>query len=230
MFPVHNLEVTEFIRMMKQNNIEKSVISYGPAILYDFQEGNRKLSEILQGVPEIWGYIVLNPHYLEESLVEMEKYLSDSKFVGFKFHPEQNQYRLSNKNVYKLFERIAETGLPVLVHTFPEQTRDLVGVAKAFPSVPIIMGHMGGDRWWEGMIMATQTDNIYLEPCSSFPVADKVREGVEAVGPERVLFGSDSNLLNPAFTIGMIEDANLTAEIKEKVFYKNAQLIFKFPE
>ncbi len=229
MFPIRDFEVAGFRRTMQQHRIEKSVISYGPAILYDFREGNRQLAAILQDAPELWGYVVLNPHYLEESLAEIEKYLPDPKFVGFKLHPEQNQYRLNGLNVYKLFERITLTKKPVLVHTFPEQTNDLLGVAKFFPSVPIIMGHMGGNRWWEGIAVAAQTENVYLEPCSSFPEADKVRAAVEAVGPGRVLFGSDSNLLNPGFTIGMIEEANLADGIKEQIFYQNAKLLFNFP-
>ncbi len=228
MFPVHNLTVQDFLRTMEQNGIEKSVISSGPAILYDFREGNEELAEDLQGVAELWGYIVLNPHYLGESLVELKKYCSNPKFVGIKLHPEQNHYRLISKNAYTLFTAIADTGLPVLVHTFPEQTYDLMEVAKAFPSVQIIMGHMGGDNWQEGIEAAAKTNNIYLEPCSSFPDADKVLAAVEAVGPDRVLFGSDSNLLNPAFTVGMVADTDLSIEIKRKIFYENAQRLFNF--
>jgi hypothetical protein len=90
------------------------------------------------------------------------------------------------------------------------------------------MGHMGGDNWQEGIEAAAKTNNIYLEPCSSFPDADKVLAAVEAVGPDRVLFGSDSNLLNPAFTVGMVADTDLSIEIKRKIFYENAQRLFNF--
>lgn len=64
--------------------------------------------------------------------------------------------------------------------------------------------------------------NIYVEPCSSYADRDKLRLSIDIVGLERVLFGSDFSLINPAFVIGMIEGSNLTEKEKNAIYFENA--------
>lgn len=230
MFPIKSNSVAEIVEYMRLYDIEKSVVSSSSAITYNFIEGNANLARDLKRVDNLWGYIVLNPHYLKESLNELGKYASDPKFVGVKLHPEQQTFRLRWKNSKKLFERIADLHLPVLVHTFPDQVDDLCEVAREFPSVKIIMGHMGGNDWLGGIEKTADLENIFLEPCCSFPEADKIHAAVKAVGPERFVFGSDSTLLNPGFVLGMFADAELNEEERARIAYQNALQIFDFKE
>jgi predicted TIM-barrel fold metal-dependent hydrolase len=227
-FPMRCSTVNHLKDYMERCGIEKTVVSHSSAITYDFVEGNKALAEAMEGEDGVWGYIVLNPYYFQESLAELDKYSDNPKFVGVKLHPEQQVYRLIYRNVLGLLERVSLLQLPVLVHTFPGQTHDLCRVAKEFPSIKFIMGHMGGDDWADGIEAAAEMENIWLEPCSSFPDAGKINRAVEAVGAERVLFGSDSSLLNPAFVLGMLQDAGLDQEELSKVAFQNAQRIFQF--
>jgi len=220
--------VNHLVDLMNRCGIEKSVVSHSSAITYDFVEGNRKLAEAIEVGDDIWGYIVLNPHYDQRSLAELDSYRDNPKFVGVKLHPEQQEYRLIHRNVQGLLDRVEKLGLPVLVHTFPGQIADLCQVAKEFPKVKFIMGHMGGNDWAAGIRAAADRENIWLEPCSSFPDAGKINQAVQTVGAERVLFGSDSSLLNPAFIWGMLRDAGLNQDDLEKIAYQNAQGIFRF--
>ena len=228
MFPTRCSTVKHLKAYMNGCGIERMVVSYSSAITYDFVEGNQRLAEAIEGENDISGYIVLNPHYVRESLAELGKYKNNPKFVGVKLHPEQQVYRLIHQNVLELLETVSNLQLPVLVHTFPGQTHDLCEVAKKFPQIKFIMGHMGGNDWINGIEAAKNVANIWLEPCSSFPDVGKINRAVEAVGAERVLFGTDSTLLNPCFIWGMLQDAGLDQEQLRAIAYRNAQTVFQF--
>jgi predicted TIM-barrel fold metal-dependent hydrolase len=43
---------------------------------------------------------------------------------------------------------------------------------------------------------------------------------------EKILYGSDYSMLDPAFSMGMVMSSEINDEYKEKIFYKNAQSLF----
>jgi predicted TIM-barrel fold metal-dependent hydrolase len=231
MFPIPSVSPEKLLSYMDFYQIEHSVISSSSAICYDFMAGNRELLESIKQYSRLWGYIVLNPHYLEESFEELEKYHDESKFVGLKFHPEQQAYRLNGKNAIKLLKHISDTRaeLPILIHTFGKELVQNIGeIAALFPNLKIIMAHMGGDIWQEGIDMASYYANVYLDPCCSFADADKIKTAVKTLGAERILLGSDQTLFDPGFTIGMLRDAEITENQAERISYQNALQLFNF--
>ncbi|MDI9423087.1 MAG: amidohydrolase family protein [Bacillota bacterium] len=227
-FPMRCSTVNHLVDFMMRCGIERTIVSHSLAITYDFVEGNRKLAEAIEDQDGVWGYLVLNPHYVQRSLVELDRYRDNPKFIGVKLHPEQQGYRLMHRNVLEILERVSELRLPVLVHTFPGQIDGLCQAAKEFPDVKFIMGHMGGNDWVAGIEAAAQRRNIWLEPCSSFPDAGKISQAIDTVGVERLLFGSDSTLLNPAFIWGMLRDAGLSQDDLQQIAWKNAADVFHF--
>jgi predicted TIM-barrel fold metal-dependent hydrolase len=231
MFPSPTVSPEKLLSYMDLYQIEHSVISSSSAILYNFVEGNRELLESIKNHSRLWGYIVLNPHYLDESFRELEKYQAEIKFVGLKFHPEQQAYHLNGKNTIKLLKQISETRseLPILIHTFGKELVANIGeIAALFPNLKIIMAHMGGDIWQEGIEVASCYPNVFLDPCCSFSDVDKISTAVKTLGAERILFGSDQTLLDPGFTIGMLRDAEITESQTEQIAYKNALQLFNF--
>jgi len=89
---------------------------------------------------------------------------------------------------------------------------------------------MGGDKWPQGLEAVAELQNVYLDPCPSFPDADKIHRAVQTVGAGRVVFGSDANLLNPAFIWGLVQDAGLSQDEISKIAYENAVDIFCLPD
>ena len=230
MFPIRGAGASDLEMNMAACGIEKIILSHVSALTYDFVEGNRELADIIADRDSMWGYVVLNPHYLTQSLDELEKYRNHPKFVGVKLHPEIHRYRLTSRSAIKILEKVAESRLPVLVHSFPDQVSDLKQVAADFPETKFIMGHMGGDKWLQGLEAVAELQNVYLDPCSSFPDADKIHRAVQTVGAGRVVFGSDANLLNPAFIWGLVQDAGLSQDEISKIAYENAVDIFCLPD
>jgi hypothetical protein len=226
-FPMRRWGVGYSVELMKRRGISKTMMSSSYAIVYDFVEGNRLMAEAIEGHPELLGYVTVNPNYFDASCRELETYLKKANFVGVKIHPAYCRVAINSKQNRALVRKIAEYGRPLLIHTYgagaPTQILDL---AKDCPDQPIIMGHGGADAWREAADVISQTNNVYMEVCCSVHETDKVRRSIDIAGPDRILFGSDLDLIHPGFIAGVYEEACLTQEEKETILYRNASRLF----
>lgn len=127
---------------------------------------------------------------------------------GLKLYPPTG-FHAYDPVVYPLYERCAEWGLPVLIHTGgtigllrPRFARpaDLQDIQADFPNLTIWFGHSGGAMWWEEAIhIAANGRNSYLELSNLESIAYTDEERFlrtlsfarDMVGAERILFGSD---------------------------------------
>lgn len=228
--PTNCENISIFLEIMRRNRIAKSIVSSSLAILYDFQEGNKELRKIIDSYnKKLYGYVVVNPNYFELSKRELKFYLGFKNFVGVKFHPKHCQQSICSYESRKLLKVIEDYQVPLLLHTYSsslETPRNLLKITQDFSNLKIILAHMGGDNWKAGIEVAQKVKNTYLEICCSHPARDKIREAVDRIGARRVLFGSDSTLLDPAFALGMVKDADISQKEKELILYRNAQQLF----
>jgi predicted TIM-barrel fold metal-dependent hydrolase len=133
--------------------------------------------------------------------------------------------------VHPLMELLQERGLPVLLHsghpifTLPWSIEEL---AVAFPDVKVIMGHMGhGNVVYinASIDIAARNPNVYLET-SGMPMHTKIKDAVERVGVERVLYGSDAPFHHPAVEILRVQVSGLGSEELERVLCENSRALF----
>jgi predicted TIM-barrel fold metal-dependent hydrolase len=109
----------------------------------------------------------------------------------------------------------------------------IANVAKLHKN-PIIVAHMGGNSRRTCKAIKG-IENLYIDISSGRERASqlyvwelgRVEEAVKEIGADKVLFGSDLPLLDPAICMGMMEDSKLTEEEREKIMWKNAARIFK---
>ncbi|MGC8971074.1 MAG: amidohydrolase family protein [bacterium] len=227
-FAIDNFDINRIKEYLDRFNVIKAIFSSSKAIVYDFREGNRDLIEFLEKDERFYGYLVLNPNYLEESIGEVNRYLDNEKIVGIKLHPAYSKISLDDERTVKIIEQFSATRLIYLIHTWGgSMAVQLTKLARSFPSVCFIMGHTGGDVWFDCLEIVKPYPNIYVEPCSSYADRDKVRMSIDTVGLERVLFGTDFTLINPAFVIGMVECGGLTEEEKSFIYYKNSMKLLE---
>jgi predicted TIM-barrel fold metal-dependent hydrolase len=139
-------------------------------------------------------------------------------------------------------------GVPVAFHTgwhahgFPlryEQPMLLDDIALEYPTVPIIMNHMGcSDRIFfdQALMVARRHERVYFN--TSHTRTEFVEEAVKALGAERVMFASDFNVeyRKKARSLGIdivginiatVANARISDEAKERVFAGNAAELFK---
>jgi predicted TIM-barrel fold metal-dependent hydrolase len=226
-FPMRRWGVDYTIEIMRKRRINRTIMSSSYAIVYDFIEGNRQMAEAIEGRRELLGYVTVNPNYFEASCGELETYLRKPNFVGAKIHPAYCRLGINTPKMRSLLREIEKYRKPVLIHTFgpgtPSQIQD---VARDCPNLPFIMGHGGADAWREAADVISAMDNVYMEFCCSAHETDKVRRTVELAGADRVLFGTDLDLIHPGFVAGVYEEAGLGRDDLEKILYRNAVSIF----
>ena len=212
------------LAMVHEAGIDQCWLSSAKAITADLVEGNRELFERIESHPELAGQVVINPHFVRESIEEINKYVNHPQFVGLKTHPtycaescDSRWYR----EIFEAYSRISDK--PILVHCFLSgEAQALIRIAPDFPQLPFIMAHMGGAEWKAAVESAADISNIYFEPACSLPLADKIAYAVRCAGPERFLFGTDLTLLDPWFSIGMVESSQIDEETKRLIYSGNA--------
>ena len=85
-------------------------------------------------------------------------------------------------------------------------------------------GHSGNvEPYRSQAIQAARTcPNVYLETCSSYRSPGVIEELVQKAGAERVLFGSDTPLMDPRSQIGKIITAAISDGAKRRILGENA--------
>jgi predicted TIM-barrel fold metal-dependent hydrolase len=195
-----------------------------------FHPDNAYAAEVAAAVPGAYGLVWSNPRmagYVEET----ERYLDEYGFRGIKLHPLLDGYHPNDPAVHPLMRLAEERRVPVLVHTghpiftLPWSVEEL---AVQFPGVDVIFGHMGhGNIVYinASIDIAVRRPNVYLET-SGMPMHTKIREAVERVGPDRVLYGSDAPFHHPKVEMLKVELSGLTPELQKRVLGDNAQRLY----
>jgi hypothetical protein len=226
-FPMRNPDAACVRDPMARWGITKTILSHTKAIVNDFVEGNAELARAIGGSDDLYGYITINPNYPDLSVRELDRYLDHPSFVGVKMHPGYTTASIDGPETLKLTARFASRRLPFLVHTWgPAEVAKIGRLAEHFPDLPIIMGHGGANGWREAIDVLKNTRNTYTEFCNSSIEPGKVRATIDAAGADRVLFGTDAGLFDPAFCMGVYEEANLTPDEQQAILRDNAAKLF----
>jgi len=111
----------------------------------------------------------------------------DAGARGVKLHPWLHDYRLTD--ALPLLQRCEERGLPVLAHLGLGPAEDVAEVLDKLPRLNLVLAHGGIPHF----------EKLWRLPRVRFDVAlpalvsqSTVRRLLAAVGPDRVLFGSDA--------------------------------------
>lgn len=158
-----------------------------------------------------WGFGI-DPRQ-EGGLEAFEEAVRDRGAVCLKLHPGGG-FALNDPAGYPFLEKAGELGVPVVFHVGPlprplesrfAEPRLLEAVAEDFPDLPIQAAHTGNDAWREVAEMASRRPNVFCD-LSGWQLRSAqdpegfrgdVRAVLEAVGPERVMWGTDAPYFRP---------------------------------
>lgn len=155
------------------------------------QPDNAAVAEVLAAHPERFlGWIFLNPAHDPDVLESLERWRSAPGFIGVKLHPHWHDYR--TEILGPLLRRCEELGLPVLIHLGFRRRGDFRSIASTYPRLRIIAAHAGfpfyGDLWR----YRNSYPNLHVDLSSPYIDEALARDAVQAMGPERCLYGTDA--------------------------------------
>jgi len=240
-FPIKLFKVEDMISKMDKFGIDMGMVSNLRGIFYDFRQCNSELRDAIAPYPDrLKGYIVVNPNYPEESLRQIEEFSRLPQFVGVKLHASWHNRPIDGEEFDPLFKMCEKLGLPVLVHSYVADDRadqvscpERIANAAARHDIPVILAHMGGNAVRTAKAIK-DIKNICVDISTGRERAaqlyvwnlGRIDDCVREIGAERVLFGSDMPVIDPAVSMGMLEDSQISAREKELIMYKNAERIF----
>jgi predicted TIM-barrel fold metal-dependent hydrolase len=162
------------------------------------------------------------------------RHLRDNGIAGVKLHPLFQDLALGDPRVIALMTALAEMGVTVLTHVgsggdeaanergAPEQLRRLV---DAVPQLRLVAFHFGGYHKLKEAEDVVVGSGVWLE--TSWPPtlaeldATRVRAIIERHGADRVVFGSDWPMTDPAAEIAAVRALGLSAEDEAAVLGGN---------
>jgi len=122
----------------------------------------------------------------------------------------------------------SETGLPLLVHTYPP--RDMKSVpelADEYSKANFIMAHhFGPENLDEALPLIRDKANVYTDTCVSLLPLGTIERLAQELGEDRVLFGTDMPYLNAGGQIGKVLLAQLDDAAKRKILAENSKRLF----
>ena len=119
---------------------------------------------------------------------------------------------------------------------------DLHAVALAYPTVPILVPHFGAGLFREALMVADVCPNVHFDTSSSngwiryhpgLTLAAVFKQALAVLGPDRLLFGSDSSFFPRGWVSdvfaqqsGALEELGIDAGVRGRIFGGNFDRIF----
>jgi len=229
MYPLRHRTPEAMIAEMDRCGIDKLVISSFESILYYPASGNDVVREACQRYPgRLIPLFCVHPRYGDEALREIDRCAGEWGWRGMKLHPESHQYRADGPQVMRIVERAARHGCFVKFHSGDAMVgtycppRSIGAVAARFPGTTFIMAHMGVTDWQEGIEVAIEHPNIILDTTGCVIDMGMIEYAVEAIGHQRLVWGSDFSMYPFELGLSKLMDSHLTPEQKDAILGANA--------
>ncbi len=207
-----NVDGEFLVRTADRLGFDKICVTDLTALFYDMQEGNYLLWREMKKFPDrMLAYATLSStRFGRAALEELDRCRQDYGMRGLKIYstPEMS---IAEPAVIPILEKCVELGFPILGHLTPQECEYLLA---AVPECRILMAHSGGQPFakgdWNRAIMAAQKHpNLYLETASSTIDTEFLSTAVAALGAGRIVFGTDTPLLDPYTQLARVRSSGL---------------------
>jgi uncharacterized protein len=226
-------------------------------IVFVTGQSNDLLAGVVRRHPD--HFIGLAHHSLRPGAAdELRRAVDELGLKGYKLLGPRTEVPFEDASVRDVWEFCAERRLPVLIHfgflgrgggivQHPRMSPlSLFEVARDFPEVPFIVPHFGAGYWQDLLALCWSLPNVYVDTSGSnqwirwmpYPLTleDLFRKAFETIGPERLLFGTDSSAFPRGFAHRYLEEQlrvcyslNLPETDIARVFGGNAAALLGVP-
>lgn len=234
--PDGEISIHNIARIVENSQIDKMIISSvtmgKEATDREMRESNRYTAKLIENYPEqFYGYCFINPHYLKESLEEMDYTIKRLGFVGIgEVCPHVLNFEMDSKEMRAIIEKGIELDVPLNLHSSePSHFRAIAKLAREYPKAKIIMAHLGGFRFWrDGIEAIKDCDNVWVD-CSAWVMLTMgaFENAVKELGAERVLFGTDFPICELDMAVYKMRHSGLSEKEYNLISFENAMKIFK---
>jgi len=235
-----------FNKLMSPDGLEEYLvregIDYAVVLAEDspFTTGvvtNNYVHKFCKGRKRLIPFASINPVTTPNPEESLEKCVREMEFQGLKLYPTYQHFFPNEREVYPLYEKAVELGVPVMFHTGSSIYRHsklkygdplhLDEVASDFPKLKVVMAHSGRGFWYDrAFFLSRLHKNIYME-ISGLPPQKLLQYFPELEkNADKVIFGSDwPGVKGIKENIDALFSLSLKETTIEKILYRNAEKI-----
>lgn len=217
-----------WVEELDLHGVERAVL------LGSIMDDEDSVARAVQAFPErLIGFMRVDP--TRPDAAQRVRYAAETLGLrGLKGFPAMECFHAYDQRVYPVYEEAQRLGLPVLFHfgllqsaigaalKLPSQAdarfsnpMDVQRAARDFPGINFIVPHFGAGYFGETLLLAAHCPNVYIDTSSAngwlrympYPMDLKLvfQRTLEAVGPERLIFGTDSSWFPRGFRRDILE-------------------------
>ena len=223
----------DLIRSMDENGIDHSVVCNIATNPRQMHKVNDFAISLLASHPRLIPLGSLHPE--GEDLEGEAARLCNAGIKGVKIHPDYIKTHLDDSAFDRVFAVCRDAGLFVISHTgydpiSPDHvhaTPDMIlNVIKRYRGLKFIAAHVGGVGSESEVLKKLVGEELYIDTSLVSLRPEKheiIWEILTSHSPDRILFGTDTPWTEAGREVEFIKTAQISCELKDKIFFKNAQ-------
>jgi len=218
--------------------------------------GNDHLAEIVAMYPDKFIGFAHHQPFEDGAAAELERAVRDLGLQGYKVLAPTLDKPIADPAAHEVWEVCADYQIPVLIHfgilgagggiAHHPNINPIVlhDVAKLFPDVTFIVPHLGCGYITDTLMLCWACPNVCVDTSGSnqwmrwvqgdVTLRNLLRKYLETIGPDRILFGTDSSWFPRGFALRYLQDQirelrfmNVGHDVLEKIFADNAARLLK---
>jgi predicted TIM-barrel fold metal-dependent hydrolase len=192
------------------------------------REANDWALAMREAAPESFlPFCYVTPAEPEAAVAEIDRCVAREGMCGIKLWVARPA---SDSGLDPILERAVALDVPVLQHAWDKTTGNLPGestpadvadLARRHPRARIIMAHLNG-AGLRGIEAIADCPNVVVDTSGGDPQSGIVEIAVAALGPGRVVFGSDAPIRHFGVSLGKVLGADLPEAVKRDLLWGNA--------
>jgi len=207
--------------------IDRFVVFSAAAVPAQVRAINDYIASVCREHPQLSGFGTMHKD-MENPRDEIDR-ICALGLKGIKLHPDMQRFNIDDEAMMDIYAAL-EGRLMIIFHTgdyrfsYSHPSR-LARVLDNFPKLSVVAAHFGGWSLFDIAFDFLKNRPCFFDVSSSLSLLGHRRavELIRAYGAERLLFGSDYPMWNPAACLKEFLELPLTDSEKEQILYKNAQ-------
>jgi len=188
----------------------------------EMRAGNDEAMKAARDHPVFLPAFLVNPDLGEEALAEVRRCHTAGLVWMGELCSYVGGYEFATENFARVAALASDLNLVVQIHE--EDNAEMERLCREFPKVTWALAHLGDSpqECRERCELAARNPNLYLDICGhGFQRMGILELAVQCAGPERVLFGSDYTINDPAGVIVRVQKADFDDRTKELILGGN---------
>lgn len=190
---------------------------------------NENLANVIKQYPEKFSGFAHHNIFSAEASSELEYAVRELGLKGYKVIASSQTKPIDDKSIYPVWEIVEKLEIPVIIHfgilgggggvALDQRNMNpltLWEVAKMFPRITFIIPHFGAGYLRELLQLCWSCPNVFVDTSGSnrwmrwmpydIDLKGIFRKAIETVGPDRLIFGSDSSYFPRGFSLPYLRE------------------------